>query len=105
MRAEGNSNVQVCIDNLLKTVKGEVPYARKKGIGGNIVDLPLDDAEVEFADSADECIDVFEPRIDLEDVNLTVLTANGDLTYTLEVTPADDNDNEFVDDEDDDEED
>ena len=105
MRAEGNSNVQVCIDNLLKTTMGEVPYARKKGIDGDIIDMPLGEAEVEFADSADGCIDVFEPRVDLEDFDLDVVTDNGDIEYTFVVTPSDPDDDEFVDDEDDDDDD
>jgi phage baseplate assembly protein W len=104
MKSEGNSNVQVCIDNLLKTIKGEVPYARDKGIEGGIVDMPLDEAEVELAASADECIDTYEPRVDIEDIDVNVLTENGNLTYDVDVSPMDEDDTAYVDDEDDEEE-
>ena len=103
MRAEGNSNVQVCIDNLLKTTKGEVPYAREKGIEGGIIDLPHNDAEVELAASADECLDTYEPRVDIEDIEIDVITVDGNLTYNVEVYPTDDDDTEYVDDEEDEE--
>ena len=99
MRAEGNSNVQVCIDNLLKTTKGEVPYAREKGIDGNIIDLPLDEAEVELVAAADECIDGYEPRVDIEDIEVGVINDNGTLTYDIDVYPADEDDTAYVDDE------
>ena len=103
MRAEGNSNVQVCIDNLLKTIKGEVPYAREKGIEGGIVDLPHDDAEVELAASAVECLDTYEPIVDIEDIEVDVITVDGDLTYSVDVYPADEDDTAYVDDEDEEE--
>lgn len=103
MKSEGNSNIQVCIDNLLKTTKGEVPYSRDKGIEGGIVDLPHDEAEVELAESADECIDTYEPRVDIEDIEVDVITVNGNLTYSVDVYPSDDEDTEYVDDEEDEE--
>ena len=65
MRASNNSDVQVCMDNLLKTVKGEVPYSREKGIKRNIVDLPSDAAKLQIVMSANECIDSYEPRVDV----------------------------------------
>lgn len=102
MRAEGNGTVQVCIDNLLKTVKGEVPYAREKGIDGGIIDLPLDEAEVELAASADECIDDYETRVDIEDIEVDVINIDGNLSYKVEVSPEDDEDLEYVEDEEDD---
>ena len=104
MRAEGNSNVQVCIDNLLKTIKGEVPYARKKGIDSRIIDLPVDEAEVELAASADKCIDGYEPRVDIEGIEINVINVDGNLSYDVDIHPVDSDDSDYVEDEDDEEE-
>ena len=32
MKASGNGTPQTCVQNLLKTTRGEVPYERIKGI-------------------------------------------------------------------------
>lgn len=96
MRSEKNSDVRVCIDNLLKTIKGEVPYAREKGIDGEIVDLPPDEAEVELAAAIDESIAGYEPRVDIEDIDVDVTNENGDLGYTIDMLPADPDNTSYV---------
>lgn len=87
MREKGNSNVQVCMDNLLKIVKGEVPYSRKKGIKRNIVDLPSDAAKLQIVMSANECIDSYEPRIDVRKVRPQNIDEDGNLSYTIMAEP------------------
>lgn len=99
MRSEHNSDVRVCIDNLVKTIRGEVPYAREKGIDGGIIDLPPDEAEVELAAAIDESIESYEPRVDVEDTNVDVINVNGDLKYDIDIIPADEDNTAYVDDE------
>ena len=89
MRATNNSNIRVCVDNLLKTYKGEVPYSRGKGISSDIVDMPIDMAEVTFAAEADECIDMYESRVNIEDTELEVFTVNGDVKYNINLGSKD----------------
>lgn len=87
MRASNNSDVQVCIDNLLKIVKGEVPYSREKGIKRNIVDLPSDAAKLQIVMSANECIDNYEPRVDVRRVRPQSIDEDGNLSYTIMAEP------------------
>lgn len=87
MRKKGNSDIQVCLDNLLKTIKGEVPYAREKGIKKNIVDLPSDAAKLQIVMSANECINDYEPRVDVRRVRPQVIDENGNLSYKIFAEP------------------
>lgn len=87
MREKGNSNVQVCMDNLLKTIQGEVPYAREKGIKRNIVDLPSDTAKLQMVMSANECIATYEPRVDVRETRAGVVEINGNLSYEIKTRP------------------
>ena len=58
MKASGNGAPEICVQNLLKTIRGEVPYERIKGI-----------ADVEFL------VETYEPRVQLSDSDLKALTA------------------------------
>ena len=87
MRSKDNSNVQVCMDNLLKTTQGEVPYSREKGIKRNIVDLPSDTAKLKMVMSANECISEYEPRVDTRETRAEVVDENGDLSYKISTRP------------------
>ena len=41
MKATGNGRPQTCVQNLLKTIRGEVPYERLKGIDRTLIDRRL----------------------------------------------------------------
>ena len=45
MRASGNGSAQRCAENLLATVRGEVPYDRLKGLDARVVDKPYNEAQ------------------------------------------------------------
>ena len=38
MKASGNGTPETCVQNLLKTIRGEVPYERLKGIDRTLID-------------------------------------------------------------------
>ena len=81
MLASGNSDPARCTVNLLRTIRGEVPYVRTKGIDREIVDAPATESWRLGAD-AEWVIDSFEPRVDLDgvDVGAAALAArSGDL--------------------------
>lgn len=40
MKASGNGAPEICVQNLLKTIRGEVPYERIKGIDRTLIDKP-----------------------------------------------------------------
>lgn len=85
MRSKDNANVGFCVENLLKTFKKEVPYAREKGIDHGILDLPVGEVEVELAESADLCILKYEPRVNADDINEDIVNDHGKYTYKVEL--------------------
>ena len=68
MRASGNGDTNVCVNNLLRTFRGEVPFERVKGLNPRIIDLPADEAEIELRQDAEWLLENYEPRAVLEDV-------------------------------------
>ena len=44
MKASGNGAPEICVQNLLKTIRGEVPYERIKGIDRTLIDKPSETA-------------------------------------------------------------
>ena len=81
MFAEGNSHPARCTVNLLRTIRGEVPYVRTKGIDRTIIDAPATESW-RLTTDAEWVIDSFEPRVDLDgtDIEAAALAArSGDL--------------------------
>lgn len=85
MKATGNGDVGVCAQNLLATVRGEVPYDRLRGLNARFVDKPVRDAEDEAARDAEWVLKTYEPRIDLDGVDITQ-GDNGDFGVTAKIT-------------------
>lgn len=52
MLAQGNGEAAVCAANLLRTVRGEVPMSRVKGIGREHFDGPAVSRGPELAEDA-----------------------------------------------------
>lgn len=75
MLEKGNSNVMVCIGNILRTVRGEVPYERLMGINPYIIDMPSKYAAVDMTEDVEWLISTYEPRANLKSVELQSLVA------------------------------
>lgn len=75
MRAKGNGTPEVCADNLVKIVRGEVPFERVKGLNPRTIDRPLIDAEAELQQDAEWLISTYEPRVTVQGIH--VAQANG----------------------------
>lgn len=87
MRASGNGDMQVCADNLLLTVRGEVPYDRIRGIGSGPIDMPYDDGAAQLIRDAAWTLETYEPRGKAQ--NITVERddeTGGDFFVTATVT-------------------
>ena len=65
MKASGNGDVNVCVANLLRTFRGEVPYERVKGLDPRLIDRPSRDAEIEAQQDATWLIEADDRRIQL----------------------------------------
>ncbi|MEE0433919.1 MAG: early E1A protein [Peptococcaceae bacterium] len=89
MRAQGNGDPQVCVQNLLRTVRGDVPFARLKGIDGRNIDVPETIASPAVIADAIWVIDTYEPRVDAQDVTTAALdSVYGDFTVSATVGDA-----------------
>ena len=85
MLAQGNGHPAQCALNLLRTFRGEVPYARTKGIDRSLIDIPSTDSWRVRAD-AEWVIDSYEPRIDFDSIDLSAVDGPvGDFNATLTV--------------------
>lgn len=88
MLATGNSDPARCGVNLLRTVRGEVPYVRTKGIARELVDAPATEAWRLSAD-AEWVLEQYEPRLDLDRVDTGAAASAaiaGDLDAVARVT-------------------
>ena len=71
MKASGNGNIAVCVHNLLRTYRGEVPYERLKGLDPRLIDRPTQSVLPEVQQDARWLIETYEPRAILENVSVT----------------------------------
>lgn len=75
MKASGNGDPAQCVGNLLRIIRGEVPYERLKGLDASLIDQPSGDAAQELMADAEWLIETYEPRISLESIDLTAALA------------------------------
>ena len=64
MKAHGNGIPETCASNLLRIVRGEVPFDRVRGRDGALVDQP--NATDEALADAEWVIATYEPRVIIE---------------------------------------
>lgn len=74
MKASGNGAPEICVQNLLKTIR-EVPYERIKGIDRTLIDKPSETAATDLAADVEFLVETYEPRVQLSDSELKALTA------------------------------
>ena len=80
MKAHRNGAPETCAGNLLRIVRGEVPFDRVRGRDGALVDKPnnVDDATAD----AEWLLETYEPRVTVESAEaIAHAAANGDF-YT-----------------------
>ncbi len=66
MKAHGNGRPETCASNLLRIVRGEVPFDRVRGRDGALVDQP--NATDEATADAEWVLQTYEPRVDIESI-------------------------------------
>lgn len=71
MKSKGNGEPIECANNLLRIVRGEVPFDRVKGLGSGIIDKPITEANADLREDAAWLIETYEPRAQLVDINVT----------------------------------
>ena len=86
MKAAGNGAPQTCVQNLLKTVRGEVPYERIKGINPRLIDQPNVTAGPELVADVEYVVKTYEPRVKLDNAELNALAAQyGDFELRADI--------------------
>lgn len=87
MRGSGNGDVALCAENLLRIFRGENPYERIKGIDARSLDKPVLDAEAEILQDAEFCIENYEPRAQIDSLDVYGLDRErGDFRVVAAVT-------------------
>lgn len=87
MLSSGNSNVDVCVNNLLKISRGEVPYERLKGVCFSQLDGPATTAGQEIVEDIQWMLAIYEPRAKIESVELVPDDAqNGQFTIRANIS-------------------
>lgn len=64
MKAHGNGTPETCASNLLRIVRGEVPFDRVRGRDGALIDQP--NATDEAIADAEWLLETYEPRVAVE---------------------------------------
>ena len=85
MRANGNGTPAVCVENLLQTVRGEVPYERIKGLDPNLIDRPASNVSADLRQDVEWLIETYEPRVEASSIAIHLESAvDGRFTITTE---------------------
>lgn len=87
MLASGNADKTVCVNNLLRIIRGEVPYDRIRGLDARSIDKPADVAAAEMRQDAEWMLGTYEPRAEVQAVQVTQDAAeDGGFTVAAEIT-------------------
>ena len=63
MKANGNGLPETCALNLLRTVRGEVPFDRVRGVDGTLIDRA--NVTDEVAADIEWLLETYEPRVEI----------------------------------------
>ena len=86
MLSKNNSNPAVCINNLIRIARGEVPYDRVKGVNFAPLDVPIVQAIDEITDDAEWMLNTYEPRAKIDGIEVTPTDAmNGHFTIAANI--------------------
>lgn len=87
MRAAGNGDTNVCVQNLLAITRGEVPFDRIRGLDGRAIDKPAADAADEIQQDAAWMLKTYEPRATVQSIQVSRGdAAGGEFSVTAEIT-------------------
>lgn len=86
MKASGNGLVQVCAQNLLAIVRGEVVYDRLRGLDARAIDKPAGSAASEVVQDAEWLLHTYEPRATVDGIEVSGADMpSGDFAVTVNI--------------------
>ena len=84
MKASGNGTPETCASNLLRIVRGEVPFDRVRGVDPTFIDQP--NASEEALADAEWVLEQYEPRVEVETSEIDQEAATtGDFSALLNI--------------------
>lgn len=87
MKAKGNGDKKVCVQNLLAIVRGEAQYDRLRGLDARVIDMPGNDAEERLQQDAAWLLRTYEPRAEVQSLVINQEDrANGNFGITANIT-------------------
>ena len=84
MKASGNGAPEICVQNLLKTIRGEMPYERIKGIDRTLIDKPSETAATDLAADVEFLVETYEQLSDSDLKALTAQTGDFELRASID---------------------
>lgn len=89
MKAQGNGTPETCASNLLRIVRGEVPFDRVRGLDGTLIDQP--NVTDEAIADAEWLLETYEPRVTAESVEAIAEAAiTGDFSTLAKIERKED---------------
>ena len=89
MKAHGNGSPETCAGNLLRLVRGEVPFDRVRGRDGALVDQP--NATADAIADAEWLLETYEPRVNIESMDANAeAAASGDFAMLVKIKRKED---------------
>lgn len=89
MKAHGNGTPETCASNLLRIVRGEVPYDRVRGRDCELEHAPNISAEA--VTDAEWVLETYEPRVNVESAEAIIEAANtGDFSILVNIERKED---------------
>lgn len=89
MKAQGNGTPETCASNLLRIVRGEVPFDRVRGRDGTLIDQP-NATDAAIAD-VEWLLETYEPRVTAASVEAIAEAAiTGDFSTLVNIERKED---------------
>lgn len=86
MKKTGNGKPEQCAVNILRIVRGEVPFDRLRGVDGSLVDKPSSTAAPLLREDMRWALEIYEPRMASSSVDvLSEDAANGHFNISAAV--------------------
>lgn len=85
MKSLGNGDPQVCVQNILNTIRGQAPYLRGMGLDGNLYDKPMKEVKPLILADAEEQIETYEKRVSINSID-TIETKDHNLKIVPDIT-------------------
>lgn len=84
MKAQGNGTPETCTANLLRIVRGEVPFDRVRGRNGSLIDKA--NVTDEAMADVEWLLETYEPRVTADNIEkIAENTLNGDFSTLVNI--------------------